>query len=84
VADGRNLLLQLASGALSTGKLAEADVRIAERVQEAGRRNQFWGLNWEAVPRYLTLKDPLKVDIVVGCVDRVARRSNRSSRPRAG
>ena len=36
--DGRNLLLDLASGEMSSQDFAQADVKIAEQIQEAGRR----------------------------------------------
>lgn len=36
VEDGRDLLMQLASGAMSTDKLAEEDVQRAKRIQVAG------------------------------------------------
>jgi len=37
--------------------------------------NRWWGLNWSAHPHYLTVKDHLDFDIVVGCVDTRAARA---------
>jgi len=36
--DGRNLLLEIASGEISPQEFAQADVKIAEQIQKAGRR----------------------------------------------
>jgi PRTRC genetic system ThiF family protein len=45
------------------------EVGMHKSIVLASRLNQFWGLNWEAAPEYLTDKSKLNHDIVVGCVD---------------
>ena len=45
------------------------EVGMHKSIVLASRLNQFWGLNWEAAPEYLTDKSKLNADIVVGCVD---------------
>jgi PRTRC genetic system ThiF family protein len=45
------------------------EVGLHKSIVLASRLNQFWGVNWEAAPEYLTDKSKLDFDIVVGCVD---------------
>src|ERR1019366_7619580 len=48
---------------------SRGEVGMHKSIVLASRLNQFWGLNWEAAPEYLTDKSKLDFDIVVGCVD---------------
>ena len=48
---------------------SRGEVGLHKSIVLASRLNQFWGLNWEAAPEYLTGKSKLNADIVVGCVD---------------
>ena len=48
---------------------SRGEVGMHKSIVLASRLNQFWGLNWEAAPEYLTDKSKLNADIVVGCVD---------------
>src|ERR1035437_8248183 len=48
---------------------SRGEVGLHKSIVLASRLNQFWGLNWEAAPEYLTDKCKLDFDIAVGCVD---------------
>jgi tRNA A37 threonylcarbamoyladenosine dehydratase len=48
---------------------SRGEVGLHKSIVMASRLNQFWGLNWDAAPEYLTDKSKLNFDIVVGCVD---------------
>jgi PRTRC genetic system ThiF family protein len=54
----------------------QAEVGLAKTVVMVSRLNLFWGLNWTAVPEYLTSEsETANFDILIGCVDtRAARR----------
>jgi hypothetical protein len=52
---------------------SRGEVGMHKSIVLASRLNQFWGLNWEAAPEYLTDKSKLNHDIVVGCVDHPLR-----------
>ena len=52
------------------------EVGLYKAVVLVNRLNLFWNLGWEAVPEYLTQKEPLdRVDVVIGCVDTRAARA---------
>lgn len=53
-----------------------AEVGLAKVVVMISRLNLFWGLNWAAVPEYLSARSELaNFDLLIGCVDtRVARK----------
>ncbi len=52
------------------------EVGLYKAVVLVNRLNLFWNLGWEAVPEYLTRKEPLdRVDVIIGCVDTRAARA---------
>lgn len=47
-----------------------AEIGLSKVVVLVSRLNLFWGLNWTAVPEYLTEQSDLSnFDVVIGCVD---------------
>lgn len=54
----------------------QSEVGLAKAVVMVSRLNLFWGLNWTAVPEYLSSRSELaNFDLLIGCVDtRVARK----------
>lgn len=49
---------------------SQADIGHSKAVVLVSRINLFWGLDWKAIPAYLSRKTTLEfVDIVIGCVD---------------
>ena len=55
---------------------SRAEVGLNKGIVLVNRLNIFWGLNWEALPEYLTENHPIRqTDIVIGCVDTRAARA---------
>ena len=53
----------------------QAEVGLAKAVVMVSRLNLFWGLNWMAVPEYLSARSELaNFDLLIGCVDTRAAR----------
>jgi PRTRC genetic system ThiF family protein len=49
---------------------SQADIGHSKAVVLVSRINLFWGLEWKAVPAYLSSKTELeRFDVVIGCVD---------------
>jgi PRTRC genetic system ThiF family protein len=48
----------------------QAEVGLAKAVVMVSRLNLFWGLNWTAVPEYLSARSQTaNFDLLIGCVD---------------